>query len=412
MNASVDGESLVVHHDVNVGIAVDLNFAGLIAPVIRNADGKRLRLIAREISDLADRARNKQLSPDEIAGGTFTITNPGPWGTFITLPIINQPQVAILSTDGIRKRPWVVTDADGNDSIAIRHVGVLALAWDHRAFDGCVRGVVPPVAEGRHRDARLGGRARVMPLRARWLGTRPLPRSRRAPARAARAHVRRLPAAARAPARLHARPQRRPRARAGAAGVGRRRARALRPRRRRHVPRARPARRLPDRHPARVARRDRRRRRLRPRPRGGAHRRARRPRRRRAPGRAATRASGSATRRSPPSASGWRVGAPATGSRSTSTPTSRCSTTSSRAASPTRASRVSPACSGRRSRCAPSSTRCPPGSPSTFGYDAVDRQDVAWREHRPRRPSPPRSSPDAAARPSPSGCSGASPRPG
>jgi 2-oxoglutarate dehydrogenase E2 component (dihydrolipoamide succinyltransferase) len=136
VNSSVDGESLVVHHDVNVGIAVDLNFNGLIAPVIRNADGKRLRLIAREISDLAHRARNKQLSPDEIAGGTFTITNPGPWGTFVTLPIINQPQVAILSTDGIRKRPWVVTDADGNDSIAIRHVGVLALAWDHRAFDG------------------------------------------------------------------------------------------------------------------------------------------------------------------------------------------------------------------------------------------------------------------------------------
>jgi 2-oxoglutarate dehydrogenase E2 component (dihydrolipoamide succinyltransferase) len=136
VNASVDGESLVVHGAVNVGVAVDLDFAGLIAPVIRDADGKRLRLIAREISDLAHRARNKQLSPDEILGGTFTITNPGPWGTFVTLPIINQPQVAILSTDGIRKRPWVVTAPDGEDSIAIRSVGVLALAWDHRAFDG------------------------------------------------------------------------------------------------------------------------------------------------------------------------------------------------------------------------------------------------------------------------------------
>jgi pyruvate dehydrogenase E2 component (dihydrolipoyllysine-residue acetyltransferase) len=136
VNASVDGENLIVHHDVHVGIAVDLDFKGLIAPVIRNADGKRLRLIAREINDLARRARSKQLMPDEIAGGTFTITNPGPWGTYMTLPIINQPQVAILSTDGIRKRPWVVTGPDGEDSLAIRHVGILALTWDHRAFDG------------------------------------------------------------------------------------------------------------------------------------------------------------------------------------------------------------------------------------------------------------------------------------
>ena len=136
INASVDGDSLVVHHDIHVGIAVDLDFQGLIAPVIRDADGKRLRLIAREIHDLAARARSKQLMPDEIAGSTFTITNPGPFGTFMTLPIINQPQVAILSTDGIRKRPWVVTGSDGEDSIAIRHVGILALTWDHRAFDG------------------------------------------------------------------------------------------------------------------------------------------------------------------------------------------------------------------------------------------------------------------------------------
>jgi pyruvate dehydrogenase E2 component (dihydrolipoamide acetyltransferase) len=136
VNASVDGENLVVHHDIHVGIAVDLDFRGLIAPVVRNADGKRLRLISREIHDLASRARNKQLMPDEIMGGTFTITNPGPWGTYMTLPIINQPQVAILSTDGIRKRPWVVTGPDGDDSLAIRHVGVLTIGWDHRAFDG------------------------------------------------------------------------------------------------------------------------------------------------------------------------------------------------------------------------------------------------------------------------------------
>ncbi len=136
VNSSIDGNSLVVHHDVHLAIAVDLDFQGLIAPVIRNADGKRLRAIAREIRDLAARARNKQLLPDEVLGGTFTITNPGPYGTYMTLPIINQPQVAILSTDGVHKRPVVVTGPDGGDVIAVRHMGILAIAWDHRAFDG------------------------------------------------------------------------------------------------------------------------------------------------------------------------------------------------------------------------------------------------------------------------------------
>ncbi len=136
VNASVDGETLVVHRDIHVGVAVDLDFAGLVAPVIRNADGKRLRLISREIHDLALRARNRQLLPDEVMGGTFTITNPGPYGTFMTLPIINQPQVAILSTDGVKKRPVVVESPDGDATIAIRHVGMLVLTWDHRAFDG------------------------------------------------------------------------------------------------------------------------------------------------------------------------------------------------------------------------------------------------------------------------------------
>jgi pyruvate dehydrogenase E2 component (dihydrolipoamide acetyltransferase) len=136
VNASVDGDRLIVHHDIHLGIAVDLSFSGLIAPVVRNADGKRLRLLAREMRDLAERARRKQLSPDEVLGGTFTITNPGGYGTLITLPIINQPQVGILSTDGVHKRPVVVEGPDGEDAIAIRPVGVLALAWDHRAFDG------------------------------------------------------------------------------------------------------------------------------------------------------------------------------------------------------------------------------------------------------------------------------------
>jgi len=136
VNASVVDETLVVHRDVHLAIAVDLDFAGLIAPVVRGAGGKRLRAIAREIHDLATRARAKQLMPDEVLGGTFTVTNPGPYGTFLTLPIINQPQVAMLSTDGIAKEARVIEDVEGGDLIAVRHVGMLALAWDHRAFDG------------------------------------------------------------------------------------------------------------------------------------------------------------------------------------------------------------------------------------------------------------------------------------
>ena len=136
VNASVDVDTLVVHGDLHLAVAVDLNFEGLLAPVIRNADGKRLRQLSRDIHDLATRARAKQLGPDEVVGGTFTITNPGPYGTFMTLPIINQPQVAMLSTDGIAKRPVVIEGPDGDDAIAIRHTGILALTWDHRAFDG------------------------------------------------------------------------------------------------------------------------------------------------------------------------------------------------------------------------------------------------------------------------------------
>ncbi len=136
VNATVDGDALVIHHDVNLGIAVDLDFAGLIAPVMRNVDTKRLRFVARDIHDLAGRARSRQLGPDEIMGGTFTITNMGPFGTLFTVPIINQPQVGILATDAVRKRPVVVEGPDGEDSIAIHSVGVLTLTWDHRAFDG------------------------------------------------------------------------------------------------------------------------------------------------------------------------------------------------------------------------------------------------------------------------------------
>ena len=136
INASVGDGELVVHEDVNMAIAVDLDFQGLLAPVIRGAQDKRLPAIAREIRDLADRARSKKLSADEIVGGTFTITNPGQYGTMMQFPVINQPQVAILSTDGVARKPVVVTDEKGSEAIAIHSVGVLALAWDHRAFDG------------------------------------------------------------------------------------------------------------------------------------------------------------------------------------------------------------------------------------------------------------------------------------
>ena len=136
VNASVDGESLVVHRDVNLAIAVDLEFKGLVAPVIRNADGKRLRQLAREIRDLAGRAKSKQLGPDDIQGGTFTITNMGPFGTTQTFPIINQPQVAIMGIGAIGKRPVVVEDADGCDTIAIRVMSYFGITYDHRLVDG------------------------------------------------------------------------------------------------------------------------------------------------------------------------------------------------------------------------------------------------------------------------------------
>ena len=136
INASIEGTDLVVHRNVHLAVAVDLDFQGLLAPVVRDAETKRLRAIAREVVDLAARARRKELSAAEVTGGTFTITNPGQYGTLMQFPIINQPQVAILSTDGIKRRPVVVTGERGDEAIAIHSVGVLALAWDHRAFDG------------------------------------------------------------------------------------------------------------------------------------------------------------------------------------------------------------------------------------------------------------------------------------
>jgi 2-oxoglutarate dehydrogenase E2 component (dihydrolipoamide succinyltransferase) len=136
LNASVGENELVVHNFIDVGIAVDLDYQGLLVPVVRSAETKRLRAIAREINDLANRARTRKLSPDEIAGGTFTISNNGSAGSVLTMPIINQPQVAILSTDAIVRKPVVANLPDGGEAIVIHPVGNLAMSWDHRAFDG------------------------------------------------------------------------------------------------------------------------------------------------------------------------------------------------------------------------------------------------------------------------------------
>jgi pyruvate dehydrogenase E2 component (dihydrolipoyllysine-residue acetyltransferase) len=132
VNASVDGESVVYHADVNIGIAVALDW-GLIVPVIKKADERNLLGLSRAVADLAGRARSKQLKPEEVAGGTFTITNPGVFGALFGMPIINQPQVAILGVGNIEKRPVVIDDA-----IAIRPMAYLSLGYDHRVIDGAV----------------------------------------------------------------------------------------------------------------------------------------------------------------------------------------------------------------------------------------------------------------------------------
>ena len=136
VNASVGDNELVVHHEINLGIAVDLSYEGLIVPVVHGADGKRLAALARDIAGLAGRARSKKLSADDISGGTFTITNPGGYGTLLTGPIINQPQVAILSSDGVKQKPVAVPAPGGGYAVAVHPLGNLALAFDHRAFDG------------------------------------------------------------------------------------------------------------------------------------------------------------------------------------------------------------------------------------------------------------------------------------
>ena len=136
MNASLADNELIVHRYIDLGIAVDLDYQGLLVPTVRDAEGKRLRALSREINDLATRARSHHLSPDDISNGTFTIANNGSAGSVLTMPVINQPQVAILSTDAISKKPVVIEVPGFSESIAIHPVGNLAMAWDHRAFDG------------------------------------------------------------------------------------------------------------------------------------------------------------------------------------------------------------------------------------------------------------------------------------
>jgi len=137
LNASVENDSLHYHQHINMGIAVALDW-GLIVPVLKNSEEKNFLGLQRGITDLGERSRTKKLTPDEVQGSTFTITNPGTFGAVFGLPIINQPNVAIMGVGGIAKAPVVVTDSQGNDSIAIRSLVHLTLGYDHRVIDGAV----------------------------------------------------------------------------------------------------------------------------------------------------------------------------------------------------------------------------------------------------------------------------------
>ena len=137
LNATLEGDQHTVYTDaVHLGIAVSLGTGGLIVPIIRDAQDLSVEGLSKRIKDLAVRARSNQLKPDEVSGGTFTITNPGPYGSIMATPVINLPQVGILDTESVVKRPVVVTDELGNDSIAIRSMTYLCMSWDHRALDG------------------------------------------------------------------------------------------------------------------------------------------------------------------------------------------------------------------------------------------------------------------------------------
>lgn len=135
LNGTVGADELRISESVHLGIAVDLDGAGLLIPVVHDAETKGLRVIAREIRELAGRARSGALWPDDVSGGTFTVTNPGPYSTVVSVPIINAPQVGILATDAVRRTP-VVVDRDGAGGIGVRAVATIGLSFDHRAVDG------------------------------------------------------------------------------------------------------------------------------------------------------------------------------------------------------------------------------------------------------------------------------------
>ena len=141
INGELRGDKIVTRNYVNFGFAVELaDGKGLIVPVVKHAEGLNLLGMAQSVTDIAERARNKQLSPDEVQGGTFTITNPGGYGTFHGTPVISQPQAAILGTYALVKRPWVVQDEHGKDVIAIRPIMNITLTYDHRLIDGALAG--------------------------------------------------------------------------------------------------------------------------------------------------------------------------------------------------------------------------------------------------------------------------------
>ena len=136
VNATVKGDGLIVHPPVHLGIAVDLDFRGLVVPVVRNAQELRLEALAARVGDLAERARDKKLGADDLSGSTFTITNPGGYGTLAGTPLVNPPEVAILCLEGISDEAVAVRTSDGSTSLAIHPIGHLSLSWDHRAMDG------------------------------------------------------------------------------------------------------------------------------------------------------------------------------------------------------------------------------------------------------------------------------------
>jgi 2-oxoglutarate dehydrogenase E2 component (dihydrolipoamide succinyltransferase) len=139
INASIDGYKIIKRKSIHIGMAAALPDGNLIVPVIQDADQKNLTGLALQVNDLANRARKNKLSPDDIAGGTFTITNFGSFDSLTGVPVINQPQVAILGIGTIKKRPWVLETTDG-DVIAIRHICMLSLSYDHRLVDGALAG--------------------------------------------------------------------------------------------------------------------------------------------------------------------------------------------------------------------------------------------------------------------------------